>query len=144
MNISTARKAVLNPDAYETRELHEALDMLVNDERFTEGQVTRGQERIEAVLKARKEKGGRTYPAGTDIRDMSMFDRSTKVEFQCAEHSEIKYRSKDPFVSNWFPANEITEQCEWSPRLMAEHCTCTLRKGTWVTSTEYTNYETQF
>ena len=83
-----------------------------------------------------------TFPAGTDIRDITgSFDRSTKVTFQCAEHPEISYRSKDPFVSQWFPANELTERCEFNPRLMEEHCPCTLKTGVWVTSSEYTTID---
>lgn len=53
MNITTTKKAVRNPEAFSTADLHEALDVLVNDERFTEKQVANGQYAIEAELTKR-------------------------------------------------------------------------------------------
>lgn len=80
-----------------------------------------------------------TFPINTDIHDITgEFDRGIKITFHCALHPEIEYRSKDPFVSQWFPANEITERCEFDASLMAEHCPCTLKNGIWLTSAEYT------
>lgn len=53
MNITKARTVAKNPEVYTEQELHESLDVIVNDDRFSEGQVTKFQAAIEAELKAR-------------------------------------------------------------------------------------------
>ena len=47
-----------------------------------------------------------SFKKGTKIQDVTTFDRGIKVEFHCTEHPEIVYRSKDPWCSSWFPANQ--------------------------------------
>ena len=81
-----------------------------------------------------------TYPAGTDIKDMNYFDRGTKVIFHCALHPDAVFMSKDPFASQWFPANKVTSEAEFSGRIN-ELCPCTLKNGIWLTSFEYKNTE---
>lgn len=78
------------------------------------------------------------YPVGTDIREIRSFDRSEKVTFNCALHPEIAFRSKDPFVSQWFPGNDFTSKCEFEGTV-DEHCPCTLKNGIWLTTQEYTS-----
>lgn len=45
-----------------------------------------------------------TYPVHTPIVDIKNFDRSIKVEFECMTHPDVKWISKDPFVSHVFAA----------------------------------------
>jgi hypothetical protein len=46
-------------------------------------------------------------PAPRTLGDITEFDRSTKVTFICAEHArQGAWRSKDPYVSSWFPADD--------------------------------------
>lgn len=59
-----------------------------------------------------------TYPIGTDCNDIPEFNRGIKVAFQCKEHPESKWVSKDPFRSAWFPHHtnvtpigQIIEDC---------------------------------
>lgn len=80
------------------------------------------------------------YPARTDIREIAHFDRSEKVTFYCescaAEKGiSVMYRSKDPFVSQWFPANKLTSDAEYG--IVPMPCPHTLKTGTWVTAFEY-------
>lgn len=69
-----------------------------------------------------------------------MFNRGEKVTFHCALHPEVAFRSKDPFASQWFPANEYTNQLEFMGT-MNNVCPCTLKNGVWLTSFDYTNTE---
>jgi hypothetical protein len=77
------------------------------------------------------------YPAGTSIWNIRSFDRGTKVYFKCTHCPQYEYRSKDPFVSQWFPANELTEKLSWGG---TDECSHTLKNSKcWVTSREYTS-----
>lgn len=131
MNITTTRKVVKNPEAYSDTELHEALDVLVSDERFTEAQVTKGQAAIEAELNSRKG----VYPEGTNIRNIKSFNRGIKVMFHCVEHPQYDYMSKDPFCSQMFPANEAAQRASFG--IDKDECNHKLRDDVWVTSSVY-------
>ena len=55
------------------------------------------------------------HAVGSRVGDITIFDRGTKVTFECPNHPSMgHWRSKDPFCSNWFPANQ--EACNWSDR----------------------------
>jgi len=77
-----------------------------------------------------------TYPVGTNIRDIAEFDRGTKVEFSCHHHPQYVYRSKDPFVSQLFPANEAAQDLYWGEK---DECDHTLKDDVWFTTREYTS-----
>lgn len=53
ISLSKAKAMAKNPGAYGTPELHEALDVIVNDDRLTETQVTNLQNKIETALRTR-------------------------------------------------------------------------------------------
>jgi hypothetical protein len=53
MSLTKAKAVAKNPDAYSTAELDDALTVIVEDDRLTEAQVTRLQNRIDPVLRAR-------------------------------------------------------------------------------------------
>lgn len=53
MSLSKARAVARNPEAYTTQELDDALTVIVDDDRLSEAQVTRLQNRIDPVLRAR-------------------------------------------------------------------------------------------
>lgn len=142
MNVTTARKAAKTPDEFSTRELHDALDFIVSDERFSERQVSTMQARIEEVLNSRKAVGGRTYPIGTNVHDVVCHDRSTKLVFGCKDHPAIQYMSKQPFSSNCFPANEHTKRAEFGIEDM--ECDHKFSADVWFTVAEYTNNERDF
>lgn len=131
MNMTLVRKIVANPADFTSAELHDAMDFIVNSPDLSEKQVTRMQEKIEAELKSE-----RVYHIGTDIRDIRSFDRSEKVHFGCALHPEIQFRSKDPFVSQWFPGNATTSDLEFQGKV-DEVCPCTLKNGIWTTVSLY-------
>lgn len=76
------------------------------------------------------------YPAGTNIWDISSFDRGTKVIFHCTEHPEFWYMSKQPSCSNWFPANEAARELQWGKE---DPCHHKMNDDVWVTATEYDN-----
>jgi hypothetical protein len=76
------------------------------------------------------------YPKGTNIRDIQTFDRGIKVTFGCKEHTDIVYRSKDPFASNWFPANDVTERAEFTMTINSL-CSHTLKDDVWFTTETY-------
>lgn len=79
-----------------------------------------------------------TYPIGTNLRDIKTFDRSTKVVFACTNHPDIHFMSKDPFCSNWFPGNQLSEDIDWGK--VADPCSDTFKTHAgWVTVTEYTS-----
>lgn len=130
MNITTARKVAKTPEDYSEADLHEALDVIVNDERFTEAQVIKGQAAIESELNARKG----VYPAGTNVRNIKEFNRGIKVRFACKEHPQYEYVSKDPFTSQMFPANEAAQAIQWGKK---DECSHTLRDDVWFTTSEY-------
>lgn len=70
------------------------------------------------------------YPAGTNIRDISKFDRSTKVQFRCSDHPLNIWESKEPSCSTWLSFNGNL----WGePQEPA--CNCS---GTYVTTAPYT------
>lgn len=77
----------------------------------------------------------KTYPAGTNVREVSGWDRSTKAIFECKEHPGIHYMSKQPSCSHWFPANDaairITDWNEPDP------CDHTSQSDVWVLVHEY-------
>jgi len=80
------------------------------------------------------------YPKGTNISEIRHFDRSTKVTFACSEHMEIHYRSKDPFSSNWFPANELANQIGFG--IEEDPCAHTFKNhGEWLTTEDYDDGE---
>lgn len=74
------------------------------------------------------------YPIGTNIRDINHFDRGIKVVFACKEHPEYEYMSKQPSVSNWFPANEAARLLQWGN---PEKCHHKLKDDVWFTTREY-------
>lgn len=76
------------------------------------------------------------YPKGTNVREITQFDRGTKVVFECQEHPGPQYASKDPFASQWFPRNK--QAMDISDRLVPDPCPHTAKDDVWVTSTEYT------
>jgi hypothetical protein len=73
-----------------------------------------------------------TYPAGTKLNEITSFDRSTKVHFQCPTHPEYTFRSKDPFISSIFPGDAHTSAAEFQ---MVQFCKCPI--GEHVLSSEY-------
>jgi hypothetical protein len=78
------------------------------------------------------------YPIGTNIRDIARFDRGIKVVFACKEHPQYEYMSKEPGVSQWFPANEAARQLQWGGK---DECHHTLRHDVWFTTREYESLE---
>ena len=54
VNFTKAKAIAKTPASYTTEELHEALDIIVNDERFSERQVTTLQGQIEYEISFRK------------------------------------------------------------------------------------------
>jgi hypothetical protein len=61
------------------------------------------------------------HPIGTNIHDITRFDRSTKVVFACKEHPEYEYMSKEPGASQWFPANEAARLLQWGNPDKCQH-----------------------
>ena len=51
------------------------------------------------------------YPAGTPIKDIESFDRSTHIAFRCPNHPVSEYLSKDPFCSSIFTTEGEGEEC---------------------------------
>lgn len=51
-------------------------------------------------------------PQGTKLGAIQYFDRSQKVAFQCPQHHDSRWVSKDPYVSTHFPYNPETRNCE--------------------------------
>lgn len=137
MNITTARKVAKTPSAFTEAELHEALDVVVSDERFTEVQVVKAQAAIELELNHRKG----VYPIGTNVNDIKNFDRGIKVHVRCLFHPEVQYMTKQWGVSNVFPANEHTKRAEFGIDEM--ECDHKFRDDVWVTASVYysTNHE---
>jgi hypothetical protein len=74
------------------------------------------------------------YPAGTPIKDVQHFDRGTKVIIRCKEHPQWLYASKDPYVSNWFPADRVTADAECRGTV---DCIHTLNSGTYEVAVDY-------
>lgn len=66
------------------------------------------------------------YPAGTKLKDIKDFDRSTHVMFNCPNHSESKYMSKDPFCSSIFILDGWANECNCP---MGEHVTIELYRS---------------
>lgn len=72
------------------------------------------------------------HPAGTPVKEIKRFDRSTKVYFQCTEHSDYIWCSKEPSVSSWFPGNDAARDLEF--RCLPLPCNS---RCEYVTSYEY-------
>lgn len=60
------------------------------------------------------------YPAGTPLKNIESFDRSTHVPFKCPTHTESEYMSKDPFSSSIFITDGWPNECNCP---MGEHVT---------------------
>jgi len=80
----------------------------------------------------------KTFPKGTNIREVTGWDRSTKAIFECKEHPGIHYMSKQPSCSNWFPANEAARDLQWGKPDPCEH---TMSSDVWVLVHDYTAEE---
>lgn len=76
----------------------------------------------------------KTYPAGTNIREVRGWDRSTKAIFECKEHPGIHYMSKQPSCSNWFPANKAAQDLQWG---QPDPCPHNAASDVWVLVAEY-------
>ena len=74
------------------------------------------------------------HPIGTNIRDITGFDRSTKVWFACKEHPQYEYMSKEPGRSNWFPANTAAQDLQWGKE---DECPHKISDDVWFTTREY-------
>lgn len=135
VSLTKAKQIAKDPDAYSTRELDEALTTIVESDRLSEKQVSNLQAKIDPVLRDRIE-NGRTYPVGTNVRDIECFDRGIKVVFGCKEHTGIQYMCKEPFTSNVFPANEHTRWAEFGTEVM--ECEHKFSDDVWVTVRPYT------
>ena len=81
-----------------------------------------------------------TYPAGTRLGDIRVFDRSTKIAFTCLRHNIGTWHSKDPFVSHWFPDHTIVDAVGTvKPEYMdPNECGKTCTTGSLVTTEPYT------
>jgi hypothetical protein len=75
------------------------------------------------------------YPIGTNISDITHFDRGIKVYFGCKEHPQYEYMSKEPCVSQWFPANEATQNLQWGAKDECPHKYPS--SDVWFTTREY-------
>jgi len=76
------------------------------------------------------------YPAGTPIEDVRHFDRGDKVIIRCKDHPQWLYASKDPYVSQWFPADRATVEAQQQGLL--DECQHTLRqRGQYEVAVEY-------
>lgn len=80
----------------------------------------------------------KVYPIGTNVRDITEFDRGIKVVFHCKEHPEFHYASKDPFVSNWFPANQAAIDIQFQINEPCEHM---IKHDVWFTVREYKPFD---
>lgn len=76
-----------------------------------------------------------TYPAGTPLEDVTAFDRGQKVVIQCKDHPGYLFASKDPYVSNWFPADQVTADAEFRGTVA---CKCRPIPGQFTLATPYT------
>jgi hypothetical protein len=76
------------------------------------------------------------YPVGTNIRDISGWDRGTKAIFECKEHPGIHFMSKQPSCSNWFPANKAAQDIEFGIT-KEDPCPHKVRDDVWVLAAEY-------
>lgn len=74
------------------------------------------------------------YPIGTNIRDITGFDRSTKVWFSCREHPQYEYMSKEPARSQLFPANHAAQMLQWGEK---DECPHKLSDDVWFTTRPY-------
>lgn len=77
----------------------------------------------------------KTYPKGTNVREVNGWDRSIKAVFECKMHPGIHYASKQPSCSNWFPANEEARKLQWGAEDPCEH---TSSMDVWVLVHDYT------
>ena len=74
------------------------------------------------------------FAKGTNVRDVTTFDRSIKVEFHCKEHPGPVYRSKEPSWSSWFPSNqEAIDIHNGAP----DPCDHKFRDDVWVLAEDY-------
>lgn len=81
-----------------------------------------------------------TYPVGTPVGDIHSgdFDRSIKCEFRCPRHPEQgAWRSKDPFVSHWFPADATAQAFAAQPVAAGESLWCNCPTGSFVLAEAY-------
>jgi len=78
------------------------------------------------------------HPIGTNIRDIIRFDRGTKVVFACKDHPQYEYMSKEPAVSQWFPANEAARLLQWGD---PDKCQHKINDDVWRTVREYESLE---
>ena len=76
-----------------------------------------------------------THPIGTNIGNITYFDRGTKVWFSCKEHPQYEYMSKQPSASQWFPANQATQDLQWGATDECHHKYPS--DDVWVTTREY-------
>lgn len=76
-----------------------------------------------------------TYPVGTPLEDVTSFDRGQKVVIQCKDHPGFLFASKDPYVSNWFPADKVTADAEFQGTVS---CKCRPIPGQFTLATPYT------
>ena len=75
-----------------------------------------------------------TFPKGTNVREVTGWDRSKKAIFQCKFHRGIHYMSKQPSCSNWFPANQAARDLQWGT---PDPCDHTSSNDVWVLVEDY-------
>ena len=76
----------------------------------------------------------KTFPKGTNIREVTGWDRSIKAVFECKMHPGIHYMSKQPSCSNWFPANEPARALQWGTPDPCDHRST---DDVWVLAEDY-------
>jgi hypothetical protein len=76
----------------------------------------------------------KTFPKGTNVREVTGWDRSTKAVFECKHHPGIHYMSKQPSCSHWFPANEAARELQ---RGKTDPCEHTSSMDVWVLVHDY-------
>lgn len=53
-----------------------------------------------------------TFPAGTNVKDVTVVDRGQKMVFTCEQHIDTAiYHSKEPWNSRWFMDDPSAPEC---------------------------------